>query len=248
MGALVPRSRSRSNRSRRQLVSALSEQDCWSSTGYPDAAEGYFHASWGCDRFRPRPADALYPARPCAPVFPREGWYVAHIEYRYCDRVPGREELPVHVSSWQPCSSPAQRSSCKPARAANSSRLVVPCTEFPAQLGGWTGTDRIIDKETLKVLKPSGGYLRARLSEPARNPITSTLFIPYLPQPARRRSPAFAPALPSRIWLDADREPTHYAHHAGSRTVSRKPLSHREWRSPPTRALLVLGTRPRSRQ
>ena len=50
-------------------------------------------------------------------------------------------------------------------------------TQFPMQLGGWSGTDQIIDEETLKILKPSDYLLRVY-----RNPQETqdiTLFIPY---------------------------------------------------------------------
>jgi EpsI family protein len=49
--------------------------------------------------------------------------------------------------------------------------------QFPAQLGGWTGTDVAIDKDTLDILKPSDYLLRVY-----RNPQETAyidLFIPY---------------------------------------------------------------------
>lgn len=52
-----------------------------------------------------------------------------------------------------------------------------PLAQFPAQLDGWAGTDRAIDDETLKVLKPSDYLLRVYQKPQETQGIT--LFIPY---------------------------------------------------------------------
>jgi EpsI family protein len=71
--------------------------------------------------------------------------------------------------------------------------------QFPAQLGGWSGTDRIIDDETLKVLKPSD-YLLRDYENPQGTPKIN-LFIPfYLSQRAGEAPHSPQHCLPGAGW------------------------------------------------
>jgi exosortase D (VPLPA-CTERM-specific) len=74
-----------------------------------------------------------------------------------------------------------------------------PLTQFPAQLGDWSGTDRAIDDETLKVLKPSDYLLRVYQNPQEAQDIT--LFIPfYLSQRAGEAPHSPQHCLPGSGW------------------------------------------------
>ena len=114
------------------------------------------------------------------------------------------------------------------------------------QLGGWSGTDQIIDEETLKILKPSDYLLRVYQNPQETQDIT--LFIPYYRSQRAGEAPHSPQhCLPGAGWTPIDNRRITLT------TPGREPFPANRYlvtdgESPAARDLLVLGARPRSRQ
>ena len=119
--------------------------------------------------------------------------------------------------------------------------------QFPRQFGNWTDEDKAIDDETLKILKPSD-YLQRVYQNPQETQ-DITLFIPYyLSQRAGEAPHSPQHCLPGAGWTPIENR------HITLTVPGREPFPANRYlvderRVPASvRDLLVLGTRPRSRQ
>ncbi len=91
-----------------------------------------------------------------------------------------------------------------------------PLSSFPDQLGGWTGSDVAMEKETLDVLGPGDFLLRVYRNDSQRQPYTD-LFIAYFPT-QRAGDTIHSPknCLPGSGWspIESSRVPLSVAGHA----------------------------------